>query len=65
MLYFIGHFCIDVKSYIKNGLIMTFFIAIVELGFLTFISSKYIITDPNKVRKHICSAIHDYVNNRK
>lgn len=53
-----------VVKHFSNGVIIVIFIGIVELCFLTFFSANYISADPNKVRKHIGEALHEYINSR-
>jgi hypothetical protein len=58
-------FCFPMPSHIKEALIITFFVAVTELSFLTFIASKYKAADPNKIRESIGSSIVNWVTLHK
>lgn len=65
LVFFIIGFCINIPHHIFKSLIVVVFIALVEFLFLTFFTSNYISSDPNKVRKHVGEAINNYIKNNK
>ena len=42
-----------------------FFIALVELVFLTYISSKYISADPNKIKNLLGTSVKSWIEKNK
>lgn len=50
---------------IKEAIIVTIFIGITELGFLTLISSKYISASPSKVKYQLAQSIHSWIQKNK
>ena len=53
--------CYPVSTILKESVITVFFIAMVELVFLTFISGKYISADPNKVKMLLGTSIKEWI----
>lgn len=53
--------CYPVATILKESVITVFFIAMVELVFLTFISGKYISADPNKVKMLLGTSIKEWI----
>jgi len=53
--------CYPVSTILKESVITVFFIAMVELVFLTFISGKYISADPNKVKMLLGTSIKQWI----
>lgn len=54
-------FCLSIMYNIKEALISVFFVAITEFTFLTFITSKYISADPNKVRRDLGESVQKWI----
>lgn len=50
---------------IKEAIIVTIFIGLVEFVFLTQISSKYISADPNKIKYLLGQNIHNWIQKNK
>lgn len=57
--------CSPVFAIIKESIITVIFIAFTELIFLTFISSKYISADPNKIKKQLGTTVKNWIKNNK
>jgi len=55
--------CYPVFTILKESVITIFFIAMVEFIFLTYISSKYISADPNKIKNLIGVSIQRWLQN--
>jgi hypothetical protein len=55
--------CYPVFTILKESIITIFFIAMVELIFLTYISGKYISADPNKIKNLIGVSIQTWLQN--
>jgi hypothetical protein len=53
--------CYPVSTILKESVITVFFIAMVELVFLTFISGKYISADPNKVKMLLGTSTKEWI----
>jgi hypothetical protein len=64
LLLFFGY-CLNLKYDIKEAIIITIFIAITELTFLTIIASKYISANPNQVKRELTKNIMLWINNHK
>ena len=52
-------------SITKEAVIVVIFIGITEFIFLSFISSKYISADPNKVKYALATAVHEWILKNK
>lgn len=57
--------CYPVYTILKESIITVFFIALVELVFLTFISGKYISADPNKIKNLLGTSIQTWIKQNK
>lgn len=57
--------CYPVYTILKESIITVFFIALVELVFLTFISGKYISADPNKIKNLLGTSIQAWIKQNK
>jgi hypothetical protein len=57
--------CYPVYTILKESIITVFFIALVELVFLTFISGKYISADPNKIKNLLGTSIQEWIKQNK
>ena len=57
--------CFPVNVIIKESVIIILFIGLTELIFIKFISSKYIIADPNKIKKELGLTIKEWLKNNK
>ena len=55
--------CYPVFTILKESIITIFFIAMVELIFLTYISGKYISADPNKIKNLIGVSVQKWLQN--
>ena len=57
--------CYPVYTILKESIITVFFIGLVELVFLTFISGKYISADPNKIKNLLGTSIQNWIKVNK
>ena len=57
--------CFPINVIIKESVIIILFIGLTELIFIKFISSKYIIADPNKIKKELGLTIKEWLKNNK
>jgi hypothetical protein len=57
--------CYPVYTIFKESIITVFFIALVELLFLNYISGKYISADPNKVKNLLGISIKNWIEKNK
>ena len=57
--------CYPVYTIFKESIITVFFIALVELVFLTYISSKYISADPNKIKNLLGTSVKSWIEKNK
>ena len=57
--------CYPIFTILKESIITVFFIAMVELVFLTCISGKYISADPNKIKNIIGTSIQKWIVDNK
>lgn len=57
--------CYPIFTILKESIITVFFIAMVELVFLTYISGKYISADPNKIKNIIGTSIQKWIVDNK
>ena len=57
--------CYPIFTILKESIITVFFIAMVELVFLTCISGKYISADPNKIKNIIGTSIQKWIVENK
>ena len=57
--------CYPIFIILKESIITIFFIAMVELVFLTYISGKYISADPNKIKNVIGTSIQKWIIDNK
>jgi hypothetical protein len=57
--------CYPIFTILKESIITVFFIAMVELVFLTYISGKYISADPNKIKNVIGTSIQKWIVDNK
>jgi TRAP-type uncharacterized transport system fused permease subunit len=53
--------CLPVYTIVKESVITVIFIGITELIFLTFISGKYICTDPNRIKNTLGTSIKNWI----
>ena len=57
--------CYPVYTILKESIITVFFIGLVEVVFLTFISGKYISADPNKIKNLLGTSIQNWIKENK
>ena len=57
--------CYPVYTILKESIITVFFIGLVEVVFLTFISGKYISADPNKIKNLLGTSIQNWIKVNK
>ena len=57
--------CFPINVIIKESVIIILFIGLTELLFIKYISSRYIIADPNKIKKELGIAIKEWLKNNK
>lgn len=57
--------CYPVYTIFKESIITVFFIALVELIFLTYISGKYISADPNKIKNLLGTSVKTWIEKNK
>ena len=65
MILFIVFKCLPFYTISKESIITVIFIGFTEFIFLTYVSSKYISADPNKVKTQLGLAIHNFIVNNK
>ena len=63
ILFMILFSCYPIFTILKESIITIFFIAMVELIFLTYISGKYISADPNKIKNLIGVSVQKWLQN--
>lgn len=56
-------FCLNFPYYIKSGLIVVFFVAIVEFVFLQLIAKKYISISPNNIKLSFANTLQKWLKN--
>ena len=57
--------CFPINVIIKESVIIILFIGLTELLFIKYISSRYIIADPNKIKKELGIAIKEWLKKNK
>lgn len=64
LLYFL-QFCIPIKLYIKEAIIIVIFVALTEFTFLQLIAKNYISASPNKIKGEIANKIKLWIKKNK